>query len=761
MFSAKTQILTLIVVAVSVLAFVSLPLGDSDAEDTGTTYQFFLVNSVDGEDSTINGSYTAVGNNPVQALKNALDAASITNTIDATQSSVYFGDKAISNWSSAWNSSDTDCFGANYAVWNYNSEKGWFTGNTFGADSDTVYLISHENYYVPSGETAKALGVTADSEGNYTAPVGYEVTFNYYVQLAPQDPSATPENLVFGPGLFKNYTFILRNSVAGEDSSINGTYTEYGTNAVAALKKALDRASVANTIDASKTSLYFGDKAISDWSSAWNSSDADCFGANYAVWNYNTEKGWFTGNTFGTDPDAVYLISHEYYYVPTGDYAKAVGVTQDAEGNYTAPAGYQVSFGYYMQFAPQDASATPEKLAFGPDAKEYTFILVNSVTGEDSSINATYSSTGINPVQALKFALTDAKIVNTLDGSKASVYFGDKAISDWSFSWKSSDPDCFGANYAVWNYNTEKGWYLGNTFGLDSDTVYLISHENYYTPYGEPATAIGVTQDEEGNYIAPAGLLVNYNYYVQLAPMDLSATPDKLVFSPYYFIIFDTDGGSHVTMVPGHEGDAVSISVTPSKEGYTFLGWASEVPSVMPAHDVTLKAIWQGYDGTVVDLTGNDTFLMPATEKNVVLKLSDTASIRLPTSSGLEGKTIVSNVETVANTSKVSGTAYEIVLTADGAAFNGKMQVTLPYDGSNGVMPNVYYIDGGAATAMSVVSYDRNSVTFETDHNSTYVVSTEEVSEDKDDITVIAAFVVVIIVIAALLLIVADRQKKV
>jgi hypothetical protein len=60
------------------------------------------------------------------------------------------------------------------------------------------------------------------------------------------------------------------------------------------------------------------------------------------------------------------------------------------------------------------------------------------------------------------------------------------------------------------------------------------------------------------------------------------------------------------------------------------------------------------------------------------------------------------------------------------------MQVPLPYTREKGKDPAVYFWNGSESTKMTVVSSTDVSVTFETDHNSTYVVASESSSKGAD-----------------------------
>ena len=186
-------------------------------------------------------------------------------------------------------------------------------------------------------------------------------------------------------------------------------------------------------------------------------------------------------------------------------------------------------------------------------------------------------------------------------------------------------------------------------------------------------------------------------------------------------------------------GSQVTLTATPS-EGHSFGGWAydGKLVSSQPTYvfnvemDVEYTARWfavpPGSDTVIIDLIGHgDSFVAPVCEGGLFVAMRENASVKIDDASSISGKTVVSKVEDVSTTAQTKGTAhsYEFTFTADGSSYGGKMQVTLPYLPENGTAPAVYYQDGDSLVKMNLLSSNEISVTFETDHNSTYVVVAE------------------------------------
>ena len=60
-----------------------------------------------------------------------------------------------------------------------------------------------------------------------------------------------------------------------------------------------------------------------------------------------------------------------------------------------------------------------------------------------------------------------------------------------------------------------------------------------------------------------------------------------------YTITFDTDGGTSIPAITQAFGTTVTAPADPAKTGYTFVGWDIKIPWTMPASNITLTAMWE------------------------------------------------------------------------------------------------------------------------------------------------------------------------
>ena len=90
-----------------------------------------------------------------------------------------------------------------------------------------------------------------------------------------------------------------------------------------------------------------------------------------------------------------------------------------------------------------------------------------------------------------------------------------------------------------------------------------------------------------------------------------------------YTISFDSNGGSKVDALTQDYNSSVVAPTAPTREGYSFAGWDQDVPTNMPAENITLTAKWNINKYTVTFKLGNG-------EKDVVLTQDYQTTITSP-----------------------------------------------------------------------------------------------------------------------------------
>ena len=81
-----------------------------------------------------------------------------------------------------------------------------------------------------------------------------------------------------------------------------------------------------------------------------------------------------------------------------------------------------------------------------------------------------------------------------------------------------------------------------------------------------------------------------------------------------YTITFDTAGGSEIASITQDYGTAITAPADPTREGYTFIGWDREIPETMPAENITLKARWEINQYTITFDTAGGSEIAPITQ---------------------------------------------------------------------------------------------------------------------------------------------------
>ena len=180
-----------------------------------------------------------------------------------------------------------------------------------------------------------------------------------------------------------------------------------------------------------------------------------------------------------------------------------------------------------------------------------------------------------------------------------------------------ADPTKTGYTFAGWDRE------IPSTMPAESITVKAQWKINQYTITFDTdgGTAIDpITQDYNTAVVAPADpTKEGYTFagWDATIPATMPAK-DTVIKAKWtvnkYTITFDVDGGSYVAPITQNYGTEIVAPADPTKTGYTFAGWDTEIPSTMPAGDMTIKAKWTVNQYTITVDTDGGTAIAPITQ---------------------------------------------------------------------------------------------------------------------------------------------------
>jgi|GEM_PF-1101114 len=147
--------------------------------------------------------------------------------------------------------------------------------------------------------------------------------------------------------------------------------------------------------------------------------------------------------------------------------------------------------------------------------------------------------------------------------------------------------------------------------GSDGASYKPVTAYKYDSTYGNALPTPAKT-----GYVFKGWVDENGNAIAADAKVDFTVT--KHLYSTWeigkYTITFDTDGGSAVSTITGNYGSAVTAPANPTKEGHTFAGWDREIPSTIPAENITIKAKWNVNQYTITFDTDGGSAVNPITQ---------------------------------------------------------------------------------------------------------------------------------------------------
>lgn len=159
-----------------------------------------------------------------------------------------------------------------------------------------------------------------------------------------------------------------------------------------------------------------------------------------------------------------------------------------------------------------------------------------------------------------------------------------------------------GYTFGGWNKADGTAWDYASDKVTDNITLYAKWSANTYTITFDTAGGseiAPITQDYGTVITAPeAPTREGYTFIGWDKEIPTTMPAENMTVTAQwkinrYTITFDTAGGSEVAPITQDYGTAITAPADPTREGYTFMGWDQEIPKTMPAENITLKARWK------------------------------------------------------------------------------------------------------------------------------------------------------------------------
>lgn len=159
-----------------------------------------------------------------------------------------------------------------------------------------------------------------------------------------------------------------------------------------------------------------------------------------------------------------------------------------------------------------------------------------------------------------------------------------------------------GYTFGGWNKADGTAWDYASDKVTDNITLYAKWAANTYTITFDTAGGseiAPITQDYGTVITAPeAPTREGYTFIGWDKEIPTTMPAENMTVTAQwkinrYTITFDTAGSSEVAPITQDYGTAITAPEAPTREGYAFMGWDREIPTTMPAENITLKARWK------------------------------------------------------------------------------------------------------------------------------------------------------------------------
>ena len=327
-----------------------------------------------------------------------------------------------------------------------------------------------------------------------------------------------------------------------------------------------------------------------------------------------TEYTYGVGATLPTDVTRTGYTFKDWYYNEnlTGSPVTAIGDTETGNKEYWAK--WEINQ-YTVTVKPENGEAdititqdygTPITAPADPTREGYTFIgwdreIPTTMPAEDMTVTAQWE---IN-----RYTIT----FDTAGGSEIAPITQDYGTNITS----PADPIREGYTFKGWDKEIPK------TMPAENMTVKAQWEINRYTITFDTAGGseiAPITQDYGTNITAPANpTRKGYTFKGWDKEIPETMPAENITVKAQweinqYTIAFDTNGGSEIAPITQDYGTEITAPDNPTRKGYTFIGWDTEIPKTVPAENMTVTAQWEINRYTITFDTAGGSDIAPITQ---------------------------------------------------------------------------------------------------------------------------------------------------
>ena len=223
-----------------------------------------------------------------------------------------------------------------------------------------------------------------------------------------------------------------------------------------------------------------------------------------------------------------------------------------------------------------------------------------TVIGGTSSVNPSHVDWGLFYGGLDIYGNTSGVIVTYKDGDSE---YAKQVLPSGTLATRPDTPAATpGYTFGGWNKADGTAWDYASDKVTDNITLYAKWAANTYTITFDTAGGseiAPITQDYGTVITAPeAPTREGYTFIGWDKEIPTTMPAENMTVTAQweinrYTITFDTAGGSEIAPITQDYETAITAPADPTREGYTFIGWDKEIPETMPAENITLKAKWK------------------------------------------------------------------------------------------------------------------------------------------------------------------------